>query len=406
LGEPLVTIVTPSLNQGEFIRATIESVLGQDYPHIEYIVMDGGSTDATAQIAAEYAGKLTFISEKDSGQSHAINKGFAMARGEIVAWLNSDDLLLPGAVRHAVEGFRGAGRAGAVYGEGYRIDREGAVKGRFLATEPFNLWKLVYLSDYVLQQATFFRRAAVEAAGGLDESLHYAMDWDLLIRLGKKFGLHYVPQYLGALREYDEAKTFSGGTRRIEEIRRVLERHTGLREAPGYLTYGWQTRQADFRRGLSQRLPSGLGWVGWLPGQAAWLLSATNIEAISRRAQGYHDGWASGRFRWMLPEGCGEVVVRGETPDRRQFAHQELTAFAGGRELARQAVGRGAFEFRFAAPEMHSGAFEFEIRSTQWAPRFGGGRLNWRRAAFRLIEARWEEQKVASANSGEVAILP
>lgn len=396
MGEPLVSIVTPSLNQGEFIRATIESVLAQDYPRIEYIVMDGGSTDATAQIAAEYAGKLRFISEKDTGQSNAINKGFAMARGEIVAWLNSDDLLLPGAVRHAVAGFAGAGGAGAVYGEGYRIDRAGAIKDRFQPTEPFNLWKLVYLSDYVLQQATFFRRAAVEAVGWLDESLHYAMDWDLLIRLGKKFGLHYVPEYLGSLREYDEAKTFSGGARRIEEIRRVLERHTGLREAPGYLTYRWQARQEGLRRRISKGLPRGLVWAGWPPGAAAWVVSATCIEVISRRAQGYYGGWASNRFRWMLPEGRGEVVLRGETPDTARFDGQELTALAGGRELGRQRVGRGRFEFRFEAPVRDDGTFEFEIHATRWAPRFAGGRVNWRRAAFRLIEADWAEQAAAN----------
>ncbi len=90
-----VTIVTPSLNQGEFIRAAIESVLSQDYPRIEYVVMDGGSTDQTSAVVSEYASRLTWISEKDRGQAHAINKGFARAKGEIVTWLNSDDLLLP-----------------------------------------------------------------------------------------------------------------------------------------------------------------------------------------------------------------------------------------------------------------------------------------------------------------------
>src|SRR5215831_19568911 len=100
---PIVTVVTPSYNQGSFIRATIESVLSQDYPNVEYIIMDGGSTDETGSVAKDYASRLTFISEKDRGQSHAINKGFHMARGSIVAWLNSDDTYLPGAIRHGVE---------------------------------------------------------------------------------------------------------------------------------------------------------------------------------------------------------------------------------------------------------------------------------------------------------------
>src|SRR5262252_7976679 len=102
MSDPIVTVVTPSYNQGQYIRATIESVLAQDYPHIEYIVMDGGSTDETASVAKEYSSRLTFVSEKDRGQSHAINKGFQLARGPVVSWLNSDDLYLPGAVCTAV----------------------------------------------------------------------------------------------------------------------------------------------------------------------------------------------------------------------------------------------------------------------------------------------------------------
>src|SRR6266568_1020601 len=149
---PLVTIVTPSYNQGHFIRATIESVLSQDYPHVEYIIMDGGSTDETAAVVKDYASRVTFISEKDRGQSHAINKGFQMARGTVLAWLNSDDLYLPGAIRNAVDAFQRNPSAGAVYGEGYLIDRSGQSSCRFPHSEAFNLWKLVHLSDYILQQ--------------------------------------------------------------------------------------------------------------------------------------------------------------------------------------------------------------------------------------------------------------
>src|ERR1035437_4109096 len=126
MSSPLVTIVTPSYNQGHFIRATIESVLSQDYPHVEYIIMDGGSTDQTASVVKDYASRLTFISEKDRGQSHAINKGFQMARGSFLAWLNSDDLYLPGSVRTAAEAFGRNPLAGAIYGEGNLIDHSGS----------------------------------------------------------------------------------------------------------------------------------------------------------------------------------------------------------------------------------------------------------------------------------------
>src|SRR6266536_2375942 len=115
---PLVTIVTPSFNQGSFIRATIESVLSQDYAEVEYIIMDGGSTDATASVVKDYASRLTFISEKDRGQTHAINKGFKLARGQLLAYLNSDDVYLPGMIRTAIQGFQKNPGAGVFYEKG------------------------------------------------------------------------------------------------------------------------------------------------------------------------------------------------------------------------------------------------------------------------------------------------
>lgn len=237
LESPLVTVVTPSLNQSEFIRATIESVLAQDYPRLEYIVIDGGSTDATPAIVREYSSRLTFPSEPDRGQSHAVNKGFRLAKGSVLAWLNSDDLYLPGAISAAVKGLDAHPDAAAVYGEGYLIDRAGNRKCRFPATAPFHLWTLIHLSDYILQQTVFFRRRIIEEIGYLDEDLHYAMDWDLLIRIGKRYPLQYLDQYLACLREYPEAKSFRGGRARIAEIGRVMRRHAGRTLTPGYCTY-------------------------------------------------------------------------------------------------------------------------------------------------------------------------
>ena len=208
---PVVTVVTPSYNQGCFIRATIESVLSQNYPYLEYIVMDGGSTDETAAVVKEYSSRLTFISERDRGQSHAINKGFQMARGSVLAWLNSDDLYLPGSIHAAVDAFDRNPSAGAVYGEGYLIDSAGKSASRFPWTQTFDLWRLTYLSDYILQQTVFFRRAALDEVGYLNECLHYTMDWDILIRLGKRYPVEYIPAYMACLREHPEAKTFAGG---------------------------------------------------------------------------------------------------------------------------------------------------------------------------------------------------
>lgn len=392
MGQPAVTIVTPSYNQGEFVRATIESVLAQDYPRLEYIVMDGGSTDQTAAIASEYSSRLTWISERDRGQAHAINKGFRLSKGEIVAWLNSDDILLPGAITRAVNAFAGAPPGmGAIYGEGCLMDREGRFTRRFPATEAFNLWKLVYLSDYVLQQSTFFRRAAVEEINWLDEELHYALDWDLLIRLGKRFGLHYVPEYFGALREYPEAKSFAGGRARIEEIRRVLERHTGLKRAPGYWTYGLQARQDAWKERLEKRSSTWLRGPATLASFFIYIATAGVIMLILRHAQGlYLDRWASDRLKWMLPEGADDVVVRGRVPEDRRLEGQTLAIRTGGRELVRWPVGPGEFAVRFQRPPGSEGAFEFEIRATRYHRPRVGSELGFRRMAWVLDRIEWE----------------
>jgi glycosyltransferase involved in cell wall biosynthesis len=344
---PLVTIVTPSFNQGRFIRQTIESVLGQDYPNIEYIIMDGGSTDETASIAAEYAGRLTFISEKDRGQSHAINKGFRMARGEVVSWLNSDDIILPGAVAHAVGAFERDPTLGAVYGEGYLIDYDGAVTSRFPATEPFNLWKLVYLSDYILQQTVYFRRSILDDVGFLDETLHWGLDWDFLIRIGKRYWIAYIPEYMGSLREYDAAKTFSGGRRRFRELAAIMRTHGHMRFPPGYVTYGLDT----YQRILGRYLPF-----------ASWrnALSRTAHRMISRvlnESQGvYSDGWAAGRVKWMFPAGRGRARLQGMLPAFPQLADQSLEVTCNGSLVAHRSLAFGDFaiEFDYQGPDDRS----------------------------------------------------
>jgi len=308
--QPLVSIVTPSLNQGRFIRATIESVLSQGYPAIEYIIMDGGSTDETASVVKDFASRVTWISEPDRGQSHAINKGFAIAKGSILSWLNSDDWILPGAVSRAVAGFAAAPDAGAVYGEGLVADRDGNVTGRFPATEPPNLWKLVHLSDYILQQTLYFRRDVFETAGALRQDLHYAMDLDLLIRIAKRHPLHYIAEPMGCLREYPEAKSFAGGKERIAEIARVLREHTGARFPPGYLLYALNASRDRWCASIgSPRLK-------WLVSSAfgVW------IERLSD-SQGWRaDGRAARRVKWMLPAGpAGRLVVAGDLGEAQRL---------------------------------------------------------------------------------------
>ena len=245
---PKITIVTPSFNQGKFIERTIKSVLSQNYPNLEYIVVDGGSTDETLDILKKYEKHLRWISEQDTGQSEAINKGFRMATGEIVAWLNSDDTYLPNALKTVGQYFAGHPDVMMVYGEGYIIDENDNRKRRFPFTEPkFDLWKLIYYSDYILQQATFFRRSTFETIALLNEDLHYGMDWDLFIRIGKRFPVEYIPEYLACIREHGEAKTSVGGRKRFRELVGIIRNHGQLRYPQSYINYAWST-YGDFLR--------------------------------------------------------------------------------------------------------------------------------------------------------------
>lgn len=352
--DPLVTIVTPSFNQGRFIRATIESVLEQDYPRIEYIVMDGGSSDETAAVVAEYGDRLTWVSEPDRGQSHAINKGFRMARGEVVAWINSDDLLLPGAVSRAVAALREHPGAGAVYGEGLLIDGEGRVKGRFPATEPFDLWKLVHLWDYVLQQTVYFRKSVLDEVGYLDEALNWALDWEILIRIGCRYELAYVPEEMGALREHDEAKTSVGGHRRFRELVTVVRRYGHHRYPPAYFLYGLDTYGRAAAELAERWLPSGLAAAAR---RRLERFTVARMQSLLREGKGvYGGGWATARVEWMVPAAHRRLRVRGTVPDVPGLDRQRLTVTAGPVTLAERRLGPGDFEIEVAVPDAAPGA--------------------------------------------------
>jgi glycosyltransferase involved in cell wall biosynthesis len=204
---PLVTIITPSYNQGRFLRQTIESVLGQDYPNLEYWVIDGRSSDRSVEILQEYGSRLQWLSEPDGGQSQAINKGLARAKGEIIGWLNSDDTYTAGAISSVVRAFEQDPDVMLVYGEGNLMAESGRILGRFPHTRPFDLWKLTQLIDYVQQPSCFFRREAIEAVRGVDEDLHWCMDWDLWIRIATRFQARHISDCLSNARTYAGSKT-------------------------------------------------------------------------------------------------------------------------------------------------------------------------------------------------------
>jgi glycosyltransferase involved in cell wall biosynthesis len=225
-----VSVVMPSYNHGRFIRAAIDSVLLQDYPCLDLLVMDGGSADGTLDILKSYGDRISFVSQKDRGQSHAINQGFARMGGDILCWLNSDDLLAPHALRHVVRAFEEHPEAGFVYGNGWTIDEEGGILGDS-GVLPFDLWKLIHQRNFIQQPSCFIRRPMLDEAGGIDESLHYVMDWEFWIRLGAFKGLH-IPEHLSLNRAYGQNKTQSGYFRRWHEIYEVVRRYTDARWPP------------------------------------------------------------------------------------------------------------------------------------------------------------------------------
>lgn len=248
MSAPHVSIVTPSLNQGRFIRQAIDSVLAQTYPHIDYLVVDGGSDDETLSILHSYGDQIRWLSEPDHGQAHAVNKGFGRMQGSLLAWLNADDAYEPHAVATAVDELGRHPRAGLIYGEGAILNEDGEEIGRFEGSEPPCLWRLVHYLDYILQPTTFFTRVAFETVGGLDESLHYGLDWDLWIRLAAETDLVYTRARLASSREYSATKTSRGGWPRLRELGTIVKRHAGRFWTPGVRLYAADTLRCSFAR--------------------------------------------------------------------------------------------------------------------------------------------------------------
>jgi len=223
----LVSVITPSYNQARYLEATIQSVLGQDYPEIEYIIVDGGSTDGSVDLIQRYSNRLGWwVSERDQGQTDAINKGFTRARGQILAWLNSDDVYLPGAVSQAVAYLKAHPEAGMVYGNTNFIDENGKEIGQFNAA-PTDLRLLRQGYVHIPQQASFFRADLWRKVGPLDPSFYFAMDYDLWVRLAKLGPLAYTPQLWASFRLHGSGKTIAADDRCWPEMLRVHYRDGG-----------------------------------------------------------------------------------------------------------------------------------------------------------------------------------
>jgi glycosyltransferase involved in cell wall biosynthesis len=205
---PIISIVTPSFNQARFLEQTIRSVIAQDYPNLEYIIQDGASTDDSQLVLERYKSSLTYwTSAKDGGQANAINLGFVRTKGEIMAWLNADDLLLPGTLNYVANFFAMHPEVDIVYGHRILINEHNQEIGRWVLP-PHNHHILLW-ADYVPQETLFWRRNIWDRAGGyVDESYHFALDWELLLRFqAAKAKFVRLPRFLAAFRVHPEQKT-------------------------------------------------------------------------------------------------------------------------------------------------------------------------------------------------------
>lgn len=231
---PSISIITPSLNQGRFIEQTITSVLEQDYPYLEYIVIDGGSTDNTLEVLKKYSNKILWISEPDGGQSNAINKGLRMTSGDVVAYLNSDDIYEPGALQVVGRFFASHTKAAWLTGRCRLINQYGTeirrgitlYKNFMLST---NNYQVLQVLDFISQPATFWRKKVFDEIGDFDDELDYAMDYDYSLRVGMKHKLWVVNKYLASFRIHPSSKSGAYTIAQFEEDFQIAKKYSSSR---------------------------------------------------------------------------------------------------------------------------------------------------------------------------------
>lgn len=248
---PKISIVTVSYNQGQFIEDNILSVINQNYPNIEHIIIDAGSTDDTLDILKKYDKHLNWVSEPDKGQSDGLNKGFKKATGEIIGWFNSDDRVASGALYKVAHYFTQNPDEVAVVGDQIIIDEEGSVV-KTIKSRSYSFDYLLNHAKGITQNSTFFKRAVFEQTGYLHEDIHYAMDRDLFIRIAKIKTMPYLAESLGEFRIQKEAKTAQGSYYFARDLLKIRKKYGGQAFSPGNMDTYYLILTEPLRR------------IGWL----------------------------------------------------------------------------------------------------------------------------------------------
>lgn len=295
---PLVSVITPSFNQADFIEETIESVFMQDYPNLEQIVVDGGSTDRTPEILERYkrrfGKRFRYVSETDRGQSHAINKGLKMAQGKIIGWLNSDDTYLTGTVAKAVELFRLHPAWDMVYGRGYYTNAQNEVTGKY-PDEPYKPQRL-FEGCIICQPAAFIRKKALENVGGVDESLHFCMDYDLWMRIAKRYIIGDVDEYFAKFRVHSEGKSsYQFVDVGLPEIIKSSLKNYGT------IANSWLI---EFIRGNLKK--KGINWIIQQFKQYSVFGNCPRVQHMNR----YNDFWVPPHFSMIIASGSDTPINR------------------------------------------------------------------------------------------------
>ena len=231
---PKISIVTVSFNQAKYLEDNIKSVIAQKYPNVEHIIIDGGSTDGSVEILKKYDKHIKWISEKDEGQSDGLNKGFKMATGDIIGWVNSDDRLTEGSLFKVAEFFMNNPHEIAVVGDQDVIDENGNLISTIKSRE-YTYDFLVNEATGITQNSMFFKREVFDKIGYLDKNLHYAMDMDLFIRIASLKKIPYIPQRLAQFRIQPESKTSEGGHKFAKELLKLRKKYNRKFLSPAHI---------------------------------------------------------------------------------------------------------------------------------------------------------------------------